>query len=90
MLAGKLGHCLPPGIEGRYGNIFREKYPQVVRESQDMTRIRRQKACFEEYEVIGLDYHGIEVVETITERFGKVEIDERGKEAQRSIGYKKG
>lgn len=90
MLARKLGHCLPPGVEGRYGNVFREKCPRVGRESQDMTRIRRRKAYFEEYEGIGLDYHGIEVVETVIERFGKVEINERGKEAQRSIGYKKG
>ena len=41
-------------------------------------------------EGIGLDYHGIEVLETVIERFGKDEINERRKEAQRSTEYKKG
>lgn len=42
------------------------------------------------FEGVGLDYHGIEVLETAFERSGKEGVNERAKEAQSSIEYKKG
>ena len=50
---------------------------------------KTEKAFFEEYEGVSLDYHGIEVLETAVERFGKDGISERGKEAQKSTECKK-